>query len=258
MNSPATECFAWASYEDLPESAAGMHPAADWCGYLALATDVLWAATGRRWRGESRTEQVALRAAPPRAGEGSWPYHGSWGSCGCYGGLTAAGAPWWRPWPYSHFEPAAVRLPRPDVTAITSVLLDGAVFTGWALDGSWLARTDGGTWPVCRDRATVTYTFGRTPPDAGRIAAVELAVELGRATACNPDRACQLPKRLQSITRQGITYVALDNLEFLDKGLTGLTSVDLWIRSVNPKGRAQAATAWSPDLPRARRKVGTP
>jgi hypothetical protein len=257
MSSPV-ECTAWAAYEDIPESSASMHSPAQWCGFLETATDVLWAATGRRWRGATLTETVALRAAPPRAGEGAWPYHSSWGHCPCYQGLTADWWPIWAGGTLRHTAPAAVRLPRSDVVAVTSVLLDGAPFTSWALDGNWLARTDGGTWPMCRDRTSATYTFGRTPPEAGRLACIELAVELGRAASTNPDRACQLPRRLQSITRQGITFAALDDLEFLDKGLVGIYSIDVWIRSVNPKGRTQEARVWTPDIPVARRTVGTP
>jgi hypothetical protein len=249
MSSPLN----WADYDDLPCRVVELHTPADWERYLAMATDVLWSATGRRWRGAVLTEDAVLRAAPPRAGEGSWPYHSSWGHCSCYAGMTTDGWPSWATGSYRHAAPAAVRLPRPDVVAITAVTLDGAAFTDWALDGSWLARTDGQTWPVCRDRTSVTYTFGRTPPDAGKAAAVELASELGRAASNNPDQPCQLPKRLQSVSRQGISYAVLDDLDFLDKGMTGLFSVDLWIKSVNPKGRMQEATVWSPDLPRAHR-----
>jgi hypothetical protein len=153
-----------------------------------------------------------------------------------------------------HFEPAAVRLPRSDVTAVTEVLLDGAPFTDWRLDGSWLARTDGLTWPVCRDRVSVSYQFGRPPPDGGRVACITLATELGRFASPEPDQPCQLPRRLASVTRQGLTYAALDDMKFLDDGLTGLYSVDSWLRSVNPKGRSQAARCWSPDIPMGTRR----
>lgn len=252
MSAPVSGCSAWAAYEDLPTAVAELHTTEGWCSYLAMATDILWSATGRRWRGEVLTDTVSLRAAPPRAGEGSWPYHPSWGRCPCYTGVSADLRPRWALGLPQHAAPAAVRLPRPDVTAVLSVTVDGAAFTGWALDGSWLARTDGPPWPVCRDRTSVTYRFGRTPPDAGKAACVELASELGRAASTSPDRPCQLPKRVASITRQGITFAALDDMAFLDKGLTGLYTVDTWIRSVNPKGRTQEATVWSPDLPRAR------
>lgn len=238
-----------------------MFTPAEWCGFLSTATDILWSSTGRRWRGANLTETVALRAAPPRAGEGSWPYSTSWGNCPCYIGVGYGQVGWypqWRPDYGRHVEPAAVRLPRSDLTGITTVLLDGGVFTDWALDGSWLARTDGQCWPVCGDRTSVTYTFGRVPPIAGVGACVTLAIELARYASPDPDQACTLPRRVTAITRQGISFAAIDDFRGLGDGLTGLFSVDAWIRSVNPKARLQTATCWSPDLAIARRKVGLP
>lgn len=242
MTAPAS-CQAWASLDDLPAGVVDMHPPQQWCAYLGIATDVLWSATGRRWRGASLTAEVSLRAAPPRAGESGWPYHSSWGRCGCCAGTAG-----------THAAPTAVRLPHGDVTAIVSVTIDGAPFTGWQLDGGWLSRTDGQPWPVCGDRTVVVYRYGKLAPDGGRYACVELAVELGRAGSSSPDQPCQLPKRLQSVTRQGISFAALDSMEFLDDGLTGLYSVDLWIKAVNPHGRRQTASVWSPDIPRARKR----
>lgn len=248
-------CSAWAAVEDLPAAVLELHDDTTWCTYLGMATDILWAATGRRWRGAVLSESVVLRAAPSPPDTGfdtstRWAWHASWGSC-CFGGWGPAG-PRWLP-SDAHHEPRAVRLPRPDVVSVTSVTVDGDAFAAFELDGSWLSRTDGWGWPVCRDRVTVAYQYGREAPSGGRSACVELAAEIGRSASSQPDRASLLPRRVQTVTRQGITFAALDDLEFLDKGLTGLTTVDLWIRSVNPKGRARRAAVWSPDLPYARR-----
>ncbi|GAA0897720.1 hypothetical protein [Pseudonocardia zijingensis] len=252
MTTPAG-CSAWADVDDIPTSAVGMHSPPEWCTYLELATDVLWALTGRRWRGQSLAAEVLLRPEPPRAGEaGGWPWHRSWGTCRCYGGPGLAGLLWRDPIG-GHVEPTGIRLPHPDVTEVVAVTVDDVAFHAWRLDGSWLTRTDGCGWPTCRDRTLVTYLYGRTPPSAGRLACVELAVEFGRASASNPDRPCRLPQRVQSVTRQGLTFAALDDMEFLSEGLTGLYTVDLWIRSVNPYARPAAGSVWSPDLPRARR-----
>lgn len=251
MTSPCG-CEAWASLDDLPVEVVGLRSPTEWCVLLGQATDILWAATGRRWRGGPQTASAVLRAAPPRAGEGAWPYHSSWGHCPCFAG-AAAGIVGWADGHYRHAAPAAIRLPHPDVTAVQSVTVDGAPFTAWRLDGAWLARTDRQGWPVCHDRAEVTYTYGRTPPDGGKAACVELAVELARASVDDPDRPCRLPQRLQSVTRQGLTFAALDDMEFISKGLTGISSIDMWVRSVNPYGRPRAARVWSPDLMRARK-----
>jgi hypothetical protein len=226
-----------------------MHSAVEWHGALSMATDILWAATGRRWRGGGRIGEAVLRAAPPRAGEGSWPYHRSWGRCACFDGGTLLDLRWRKL--TTHFEPVAIRLPHPDVTAVTTVLVAEQQFDAWRLDGAWIARTDGRGWQMCRDRTVVTYTYGIDPPAGGRRACVELAVEIGRSWADKPDRECRLPTRIASVTRQGVTYEAAE-LDYLDDGLTGITDIDLWIRSVNPYGRKQTATVWSPDIPRAR------
>ena len=251
MTSPSG-CNAWATLDDLPAASALLHAPQQWCVYLQQATDVLWAATGRRWNGESDPVSVTVRAAPPRAGEAGWPYSTSWGHCACYAGWHG-GQPMWSDGAYTHEAPVAVRMPHRDITAVTAVTLDGEAFTEWRLDGAWLARTDGKPWPTCRDRVQVTYTHGKPPPPGGVAACVELAVELGKSASDDPDVTCRLPERLQSVTRQGISFAALDDMDFLDRGLTGLYSVDLWIKSVNPKNRPQAGRVWSPDIPRARR-----
>ncbi len=240
---------AWASHNDIPLAPYEMHDPDTWCVYLAMATDILWAASGRRWRGAGRTATATLRAAPPDIG--SWTYHRSWGHCPCYSGIGVLGPVW--SVRAAHHEPSRVRLPHDDVTAVTSVLVDGQPVGGWKLEGAWLVRTDGRGWPMCGDRTVIAYTYGRNPPPAGAALCVELAVELGRASSTSPDRPCSLPKRLQSVTRQGITFAALDDMAFLDAGLTGLYAVDVWLRSMNPKARSQAASVWSPDLTYARR-----
>lgn len=250
MTGPVSGGVAWAELADIPAGVAEMHDPQTWTGHLATATDILWSATQKHWRGASLTEDAVLRAAP---GRGRWAYHSSWGHDPSFAGFTSSGLPRWTG-SRQRVAPYRVRLPRPDVTAVELVLVDGVEFAAWELDGSWLARTDGQPWHVINDRTVITYTFGRLPPEAGKAAVIELAIELGRASSDNPDQACQLPKRLQSVTRQGLTYQALDSLDFLDQGLTGLTSVDLWIKSVNPNGRTQAASVWSPDLPVARRR----
>lgn len=245
--------LAWATVDDLPAATAYLHAPAQWASFLDTASAVLWAASGRRWRGSSAGGEAVLRAAPPRT-RGLWAYHSSWLHCPCYAGASMWG-PRWADTVSAHAAPTRVRLPHPDVTAVTAVTIDGASFTGFELDGAWLSRTDGAAWPVCGDRTVVTYTYGLEPPAAGKAACIELAVELGRAASSDPDQPCQLPQRLRAVSRQGLTFEQsseLDRFEFLDKGRTGIYAVDLFLASVNPKGRAQAARVWSPDLNRAR------
>ena len=60
--------------------------------------------------------------------------------------------------------------------------------------------------------------------------------------ACTSDTTCRIPTGAVSLTRRGVSY----DLTQAD-GKTGLTEVDLWLSSVNPKGRARKARIVSPD-----------
>jgi len=162
----------------------------------------------------------------------SWPYliDGKWFNqrgCGCRGSCTCA-------------VPNSLELPGP-VSAVTEVLIDGDVLApaAYRLDGNLLIRLDGETWPSCQSLelpATedgtwqITYDRGQEVPAGGQIAAGLLACELAKA-ACH-DSTCQLPQRLQTVTRQGVTLAMIDKFEGLDKGRTGLWLVDSWVASV--------------------------
>lgn len=132
-----------------------------------------------------------------------------------------------------------VRLPDPDGTN-----------PGWPLCQRLdLPSTEKGTWEVA-------YTFGRDPPAMGRRAVAELACQL--ALACSPDLSgtCRLPSRVTSVVRQGLSMTILDPFDFLDKGLTGLYTVDLFLRTVNPSGLRDFASVHSPDIGPRVRKTG--
>ena len=152
-------------------------------------------------------------------------------SCGCTGPCTCA------------IEgPTALRLPGP-VSEILEVRIDGVIVppTSYRLDYQRiLIRIDGGVWPVCQDLLAdphedsntflVTYAHGIPVPVGGQLAAGVLACEMAKA-ACN-DKSCQLPQRLQSVTRQGVTMGFLDTFEDLDNGRTGIWAIDSWTASV--------------------------
>lgn len=220
-----------------------MYSESEWCQFLSEATDMLWAATGRRWRGVTHTETVTWL---PRNDDTNLDLSDlRWGGFGYSSPLFS-----------TRIVPRSIRLPRPDVISVGSVLIDGNPFTAWQSIGSWLVRTDGQGWPQQPDRITVTYTFGQVPPAGAVPACVTLAVELARFVSPNPDQPGQLPRRLRSEARQGGTgSTATDYANILSGGLTGLYTVDAWIRSVNPKGVTQDATVWSPDQPKAIRKA---
>src|SRR3546814_17185264 len=88
-----------------------------------------------------------------------------------------------------------------------------------------------GRWPTCQnmnladgaeDTWSVTYVKGYAVPKGGQVAAGMLAVELAKA-ACN-DKTCGLPRRVQSVTRQGVTVAVLDAFDDIDEGQIGRAS----------------------------------
>jgi len=75
-------------------------------------------------------------------------------------------------------------------------------------------------------------TAPNLPPGAARVCR-KLALEFWKSGAGRP---CSLPERITSVTRQDVTWITLDPLDFLDKGLTGIGSVDQWITAANQRG----------------------
>ena len=94
----------------------------------------------------------------------------------------------------------------------------------------------------------LTYTYGSAPDETGVSAAVSLASEIGKAET--GDSSCRLPKRVTSITRQGISVAVIDSMDFFKISKTGIPEIDLWLTSVNPKARRRRARVFSPDIPR--------
>lgn len=149
---------------------------------------------------------------------------------------------------------------RYDALTVVEVDVAGVVLEpdAYRLENGFLVRLDGGTWPCCQDLGaavgeadtfSVTITYGATPPQVGLEAAKVLTSELVRS--CIPSETCSLPSRVTSITRQGVSMVMLDPMNFLDNGRTGLYAVDLFLSTVNPGGFRRPSSAWSPDLPRS-------
>lgn len=87
------------------------------------------------------------------------------------------------------------------------------------------------------DDATVRVryrTLYNLPPGSNR-QVLKLAWEFWKS---GQGKSCALPERVTNVAREGVTWTILDPLDFLDKGLTGIGSVDQWISRVNLKGWA--------------------
>lgn len=159
---------------------------------------------------------------------------------------------------------APLRLPAP-VAGVTVITIDGVILpqASYRVDnGFLLVRTDGEPWPPCQNMSlpagevgtwTVDVVTGTPAPVGGQVAAGVLAVELAKA-ACG-DGSCQLPRRVQTITRQGVTVALLDAFDDVGKGRTGIWLVDSWVASV--VGPPRGGSVRSVDVPHPRHRVTT-
>lgn len=210
------------------------------------ASEVLWELSGRRYSGVCTDTVRPCPKGSPLLPAGSFPngfvpygWNESWGWwrggawCGCGEGPSCGGC---------CGLPSQIRVgARPLLPNTITVDIDGSPLasTAWqVVDGVWLVRVDGESWPCCQDMSVpagspgtweVTYSYGRQPPITGVRAADALAREL--ALECVGSAACRLPRRLSTVTRQGSTMTFLDPMEFLASGTTGITAVDLFLSS---------------------------
>lgn len=207
------------------------------------ASHLLYMASGRQFPGIcSDTIRPCMGGAVQYlayAGGGSRPING----CGCSmgRGCTAGG----------------VVLPFQPAVEVTEVKVNGVVLGAdqyrlvdsrvlMRVGGGWpcsqrldLADTEDGTW-------SVTYDYGQLPDPAGLGAVGWLAVQLARA--CTDDMECDLPDRLQTITREGLTMTILDPFDFLEARRFGHTSTDWWLSQVNPASIDRPAKVLNVDL----------
>lgn len=145
---------------------------------------------------------------------------------------------------------AAVDLPWP-AASLTSISVNGTEITDpdliYVIEDYHLL-IDTSTTGCCQPRAewTVTYDRGLPIPPGGELVASILACEIAKAI-CN-DTSCRLPRRMQALSRQGISITFLDDFS---KGLTGIWEVDGWI-SDNSPATMPVSRVLSPDLIPAR------
>lgn len=220
-------CTAWTQVSDLDCSASPSAAAA-----LVFATDVLFELSGRQYTGSC---VHTVRPTVQQRCAGRW-------------GLDYS-PEYWRQLPgnYAWSDPYyAVDLGLFPIRAVSQVRIDGSVLStgSYRVDQQrYLVRTDGQPWPNAQERMKantevntweVTLTAGADPPAGGVIAVKELACEL--AAAVDGSDTCRLPQRVTQVTRQGVSFVMTDLMEFLAKGHTGLYNVDLFLISVNPGG----------------------
>lgn len=260
-------CDEWATYSsDLQIAAAE---------YGAL---VVWAATGRRFGACTRTVRPCRRDCGDCDNwipgyywsEGTWlPYimDGAWRNCWC---PNNSGSCW-------NCRASCQIYLTPPVSGIVEVRFSGSGVVDpstYRVDNwQWLVRqgpavtASGATacWPVTNDYNfpvtgplapaddsawQVTYLWGLPVPSVLQRAAGELACEWARSCV---GAACRLPQRVTSISRQGVNVTLADVDQLLENGLTGLTTVDQVIRTMNPYRLTSRMKIASPDITQIRR-----
>jgi hypothetical protein len=238
---------------------------------IALASAILFDLTGQQWPGPQA--DVVRPCSPLR---GASPYATAYGPavalapdaagmvnlgwCGCAEpGLCGCGGA------------SMVTLPGSPATSVERVTLDAEVLdaTAYRLMGQLLTRTDGARWPCCQDWAAegdqpgaweVAYTWGADPPEGGKTAAAILACELWRATpASGQAGTCRLPKRVTTLSRQGVQLTMLDPMSMFPDGLTGIPEIDLWLSAQRYGLAHRPSTVMVPGArPRHLRDAATP
>lgn len=268
IDRPGGPCRTWpllpGCYSCMPANPAEWLPEHRWA--VETATEMLW----HRVAGRVGLCRETVRPCRQRHAERFASLHDTLGfrpelvdgrwrniSCGCRDrGSCGCG-------PVAELQlPGPVHVAPPNYPL--EVWLDGHLFTAWTrYDGTKIIRTDGQRWPDCQylDRplrptdtnpAAASGTFGivywrGTPvPAAGMRACAVLTCEVLKA-CYDPDN-CRIPKLVELIEREGVTYRFVDPQTWLDNGRTGLPEVDLFITSHNPHGHASPPGVYSPDL----------
>lgn len=211
-----------------------------------LAVAVLWALSGRQF---GVCPVIARPCRQPCSG--ALPYSYLDATLG-----VPYGAPWFPVWDGTNWRnvscgcgpkcswvaPNVVHLVSAGqpVQAVTEVVIAGEVLdeSNYALEGDLLYRI-GADWPT-QDLTqpldqpgtwSVTYTRGNPPPPGTAKLVGLLAAEF--LAACNGGK-CRLPRRVKSVTRQGVSYDMVDPVDIYKEGKTGIPEIDLWLAAVNP------------------------
>lgn len=230
----------------------------------SMAIELIWRWTGKRFgiceetvrpcRAECDAYFSTMYGArPPHLPQQGWLpalIGGQWFNIGC--GMCSGACS------CAPSSALALELP-PPVVSITKIKIDGVVLdpAAYSLRDGVLYRTDGGIWPECNSQGgdvddpesgawEIIYQRGEPVPVGGLIAAYTLACELAKAM-CN-DNSCQLPSRVQSVTRQGVSMeITETTFAEMKDGQTGIWIIDSWTSSVN-RPPIQRPAVFSPDI----------
>jgi len=97
----------------------------------------------------------------------------------------------------------------------------------------------------------LTYRYGSTVTRGARSTLLYYARQLYLAGPCGDVNLCQLPERVTSINREGISLTTVDPQTFLDRGLTGLIRVDEWLAGYAARKAVRPSGVYTHDSPPA-------
>lgn len=137
------------------------------------------------------------------------------------------------------------------VTVVDPCSDDDPIAANWCYKGARVVSTGQGAWttfprgtfgvgfdpwfPVgaaCRPcelnhaLLEVVFSVESTLPPGARRVAKKYAIELAKSGAGQP---CELPQRMSTVTRQGVSWTIMNPGDHLTNGLTGVDTVDGWI-----------------------------
>jgi len=265
---------AWCEESDIPQMRRQGIDDIPLAFAISVATDLLYVLSGRQFR----AGRSLIRPTPIDSGYGNQSYLYPYSSMSGYGAAwgfaagwswTALGMGWWQ----GGQDLAEVVLQGP-VRRINQVMVDGAVLepTDYTLydgrrlirnvdatgqtTGAWpwnqqlqLPLTEPGTW-------SIDYDWGKVPPDAGKAACIELAVEVARSLS--GDDNTRLPSRVLSIATQGVNTAVGDALTYIRDSLTGIPIVDLFLQAYNRAGLRRRTIMISPNSQQGREMATFP
>lgn len=239
----------------------------------AQSSELLYLLSGRQFTGEAGP--VTIRPVAERQNnEGLWFWGGAWGWGAYTGSFAYMGmAPSSAVLRWGDTEPPTLDLGAYPVTDIVQVLINGELIPpdeyelrdfryllriiptptsqptavwGWPFtQAQWLPDTQQGTF-------SVTFKFGQVPGPSGIRACKDYAEVL---ILPHFNTGTGYPQRITSINRQGVSMQIVDVIDIVNKGMTGVYSVDAWLRAVNPTKAVAQSLCWSPDMARPRRQA---
>jgi hypothetical protein len=191
-----------------------------------LAIHTLWSLSGRQFGVCPVIMRPCQEFTPVLMNGISWRYVG----CGC------AGLCDWRAPSVVHLISAGFPIQAVTEVKIGAAVLDASQYT---LEGDLLYRAGNAAWPsqnlalpLGQDGTwSVTYTRGNPVPAGVGVLVGLLTKEY--ISACSGGR-CKLPRRVRSVSRQGVTMDMVDPTDIYATGKTGLPEIDLWLSAVNP------------------------